>query len=88
MKDIIHFIIAKADWMKTIVGLVIMVVFSLMVWTIITREIPVANREIIIHVLGIIEGALMAIVTYYYGSSKGSQDKQEIIKKQSEQHKP
>lgn len=84
MKDIIQFIIAKADWMKTIVGIVVMLVFSLMVWHIITSEIPVANREIIIHVLGIVEGALMAIVTYYFGSSKGSQEKQQLLNKQTE----
>lgn len=84
MKDIVHFIIAKADWMKTITGIVVMIVFSAMVYTIITTEIPESNREIIIHVLGIMEGALMAIVTYYYGSSKGSQEKQQLLNKQNE----
>lgn len=84
MKDIVQFIIAKADWMKTIVGLVVMMVFSLMVGHIITSEIPVANREIVIHVLGIVEGALMAIVGYYFGSSKGSQEKQQLLNKQQE----
>lgn len=84
MKDIIQFIIAKADWMKTIVGIVVMVVFSLMVGQIITSEIPAANREIVIHVLGVVEGALMAIVTYYFGSSKGSQEKQQLLNKQTD----
>lgn len=84
MMEEIKAILHKADWMKTIVGIAIIVVFSSMVFTVTTQEIPKENREIIIHILGIVEGALMAIVTYYFGSSKGSQEKQEMLKRNSE----
>jgi hypothetical protein len=32
--------------------------------------IPISNKEAVIHVLGIIEGVLTAIVFFYFGSSK------------------
>lgn len=66
--------------MKTITGLVMLAVFSLLVMYLISHPLPEANREIVIHILGIIEGAVMAVVTYYYGSSKGSHEKSEQLK--------
>lgn len=91
MRDIIEVaksIILKADPMKTVTGLVMLCVFSFLVNQLVTHELPEANREIVIHILGIIEGAVMAIVTYYYGSSKGSQEKSEQLKKQNEKNNP
>lgn len=82
MIDEIRKQIAKADLMKTLTGVIILSVFCALVAALILQEMPEGNREIIIHVLGIIEGAVMAIVTYYFGSSKGSHDKQEILKQQ------
>lgn len=83
MKEILYDYFKRVDIMKTVTGIIILFIFSYLVWAIVKRELPEANREIVIHVLGIIEGAVMAIVTYYYGSSKGSQHKQEILDKQS-----
>lgn len=79
MKEILHDYLKKVDLMKTITGLIILFIFSVLVYKLITTELPERNREVVVHVLGIIEGAVMAIVTFYYGSSKGSQQKQEII---------
>jgi uncharacterized membrane protein len=75
---------AKADWMKTIVGISIIGIFSFMVYMIFAYDMSDTKETIIVHVLGIIEGMLIMIGNYYFGSSKGSQDKQEIIKQQNE----
>jgi uncharacterized protein YacL len=85
MKEIIEKYLQRIDLMKVIVGLTIMGIFSLLVNALITKEMPEGNREIVVHVLGIIEGAVMAIVGFYYGSSKGSQQKDELLAKKSEQ---
>lgn len=42
---------------------------------VLTRQIPDGNREIAIHTLGIIEGVVVTIYSYYYGSSAGSRAK-------------
>lgn len=85
MKEIIMTYLNKVDIMKTLVGSVILLIFLMLVLSLTNHEMPEGNREIIIHVLGIIEGAVMMIVGFYYGSSKGSQAKDETIKNQSEQ---
>lgn len=77
MKDILKHIFEKVDLMMFICAATVMAIFVLVVWALIYRAIPVENKEILIHVLGIIEGAVMTIVSFYYGSSKGSQKKDE-----------
>lgn len=78
----------KTDWMKTIVGISIIGIFSFMVYMIFAYELSDAKETIIVHVLGIIEGMLLMIGNYYFGSSKGSQDKTEIIKQHHEKINP
>ena len=80
MKEIIHKFLEKIDVMQFLSALVVMSVFLLVVYALIYRVIPAENKEILIHVLGIIEGAVMTIVSFYYGSSKGSQKKDELLK--------
>lgn len=79
MKELIAEYLKKVDLMKTITGLIVLLIFSFLVFKLVTKELPEANREVVVHVLGIIEGAVMGVVTYYYGSSKGSQEKSHQI---------
>jgi uncharacterized protein YacL len=88
VKEILYEYFRRVDVMKTVTGLVMLTVFSLLVRHLVTHELPEPNREVIIHILGIIEGAVMAVVTYYFGSSKGSQEKAEQLKKASEKLTP
>jgi hypothetical protein len=50
---------------------------------VLTRAIPDGNREIAIHTLGIVEGVVVTIYSYYFGSSAGSR-----AKDQKEEPKP
>jgi ABC-type Mn2+/Zn2+ transport system permease subunit len=84
MKDILNVIFAKADWMKTIVGLVFLSVFSFSAIYILKMPVPEGNREIAHFMLGEIAGVALTIASYYFGSSKGSQDKTEMMKKQND----
>jgi hypothetical protein len=56
------------------------VFFGVVIYSLAFREIPEANREVFVHMLGILEGVIVTIVTYYYGSSSGSKAKSETIK--------
>lgn len=81
MTELIKAFFAKTDWMKTVVGMSIIGLFSYMVYMIFAYDLSDAKETIIVHVLGIIEGMLLMIGNYYFGSSKGSQEKQRTLDK-------
>lgn len=88
LKDIIHYVLGKTDWMKTMVGMSFVGIFLFTVVYVLTRKIPTENTEIAHFVAGEVSGVALTIAAYYFGSSKGSQDKAETIKKHmSEQAK-
>lgn len=82
MKNTFKELFAKLDIMQFMVASVFLFIFVNIVNALIYRNIPEANSKILVHVLGIVEGVLMTIATYYYGSSKGSAKKTEMIDKQ------
>ena len=57
------------DWMMTVTGVVGLTAFVFIVYTVVTKEVPEKNREIFIHMIGIIEGIILSIFGYYYGSA-------------------
>lgn len=59
-----------------IVGLSVLVLMFVITGAIITHP-ELKENALLIHLLGVIEGALMIVVGYYFGSSKSSQDKDE-----------
>lgn len=70
MKDLFIEKLLKTDWLLFVTGFTVMGVFLVIVNALIYLQIPEANKEILIHVLGIVEGAVMTVVGYYFGSSK------------------
>lgn len=72
---------AKTDWMKTIVGLTFVWVFCYTAVRILNYAIPETNREIAHFMMGEIAGVALTIASFYFGSSKGSQEKQRTIDK-------
>lgn len=88
MIDLLKLFLAKTDWMKTVIGISVMLIYYMIVRSLIIASIPTENREAIIHVLGTLDGVISMLVGYYFGSSKGSQEKTEIIKQQNEKSNP
>lgn len=82
--ELFKWFVAKTDWMKTIVGITFITVFSFTVIYVLKYAVPESNKEIVHFMMGEISGVALSIATYYFGSSKGSQEKTEIIK---DQHK-
>lgn len=81
LKDIIHYVLGKTDWMKTAVGLFFLYVFYKVIDYLLHNAIPRENSEVVLFMAGEVAGAALTICVYYFGSSKGSQDKSETIKK-------
>lgn len=69
----------KADWFMYVVGAVGLLAFILLVWAILFKEVPASNKEVFIHLIGIVEGVAMTIFAYYFGTSKSSNDKTKLI---------
>lgn len=63
------------DWMHTVVGIAVMISFILTTYLLFTVELPVKSEHIVINLVGILEGAVITVVGYYYGSSAGSRIK-------------
>jgi len=59
-------------------GLLALCFFTLIV-LLIYKPIPESNKATIDIVIGALAGSFVTIISYYFGSSKGSADKQEIL---------
>jgi len=59
----------KVDWLFNITGLVGLGAFGFLVYIITTVEVPENNKEIFIHLIGIVEGVALSIFGYYFGTS-------------------
>jgi hypothetical protein len=59
----------KHDYLFTLTGLIGLGVFCFIVYAIAFLQIPEANKEIWIHLIGISEGVVLSIFGYYFGSA-------------------
>lgn len=63
------------DWMMTLTGVIGLAAFSFLVYTVVTTKVPETNKEIFIHMIGIVEGVALSIFGYYFGSASRKDDK-------------
>lgn len=53
--------------------------FAFMLYVISFQVVPEANREVFIHAFGIVEGVIVTIFGYRFGSSIGSKEKTQAL---------
>lgn len=63
------------DWMMSLTGVVGLAAFAFLVYTVVTTQVPASNKEIFIHMIGIVEGVALSIFGYYFGSAVKKEDK-------------
>ena len=63
------------DWMMSLTGIIGLVAFGFVVYTVVTTEVPADNKEIFIHMIGIVEGIALSIFGYYFGSAAKKDNK-------------
>jgi hypothetical protein len=68
-------------------GGLIVIGFFLLLYLLITAEVPSTNKDLLNLVVGALIGSFATVVGYFYGSSKGSSEKDETIQKQIENNK-
>jgi hypothetical protein len=59
----------KFDFLFNLTGIVGLTAFGVVVWAILTLEIPESNKELFYHMVGIVEGVVLSIFGYYFGTS-------------------
>jgi hypothetical protein len=70
----------QRDIAQPILALVAVLAFTFLMYVLAYRTIPEANRELFIHLMGIVEGGMVTLVfQYYFGSSIGSRKKTELL---------
>lgn len=68
----------KQIFQYTLAAVVIVGTFWLF-YLLLIHTVPEGNRDALLVVLGVLTGAFASIVNYFFGSSKGSADKTEIM---------
>lgn len=80
----------KNSLFKYIVGGTVLLAFLIIIYALGFRTIAESNKDIFIHTIGIVEGAVITMVGYYFGTSSSSKQKDEVIHEalKTEQNKP
>lgn len=81
IKNIEH---GRFDWEHFLLAIFGIAAFCFLLVVLVYKTLPVENRELFIHVAGIIEGVVLSIYSYNFGSTRSSRAKDQIIAKQSE----
>jgi len=63
------------DYLMWFLALAAIAIFAFLVWTLLKSEVPEKNEILVVHTLGIIEGIIVSLFSYYFGSSAGSRIK-------------
>ncbi len=66
-------------WTPRIIALVVFIVWGAVNWKLFNGTISGDMRELVARALGTLDGTLLAVVYYYFGSSSGSKDKTDAI---------
>lgn len=72
--------VGGTDWLMYAAGITALTTFILMVIAVIFIS-EVKDNPLFHQLMGIIEGVALTVFSYYFGSSKGSKDKSEMLSK-------
>lgn len=71
--------VALKDWTPNFLGVAIVAGVFLLEWFVFTHAIPREMQELAGRSLGIADAMAMTVVTYFFGSSRGSREKDAIL---------
>jgi hypothetical protein len=71
---------AKELYMYILGALIVLGIFTI-TWFFLYKEMPGANKDIMLMLVGAMLSQFANVVSYFFGSSKGSADKNEMIYK-------
>lgn len=71
----------KLNWPMYVIALVIFIGFFIVLGCLFKIPLIMANKDIIVYTVGGLQTAFITVVAYFFGSSKGSSDKNDILSK-------
>lgn len=71
----------KINWPMYLIALVIFLGFFIVLGLLFKIPLIMANKDIIVYTVGGLQTAFITVVAYFFGSSKGSSEKNEILSK-------
>jgi len=71
----------KREWNQYILAWVIVIGFFLLCYFLMKAPLPQGSNEVVFMLFGALAAAFGAIVQYFFGSSKGSAEKTELLAK-------
>jgi len=72
------------DLYQNILGTAIGVILVIMLALLFTIDIPQNNMNVLLLIIGALISSFTTVVQYYFGSSKGSADKDKIMRNKEE----
>lgn len=71
--------VATKDWMPNTLASTLMLGLGACAVVLMNHSIPGENKEIIINLMGVLEGAAVTVFSFYFGSSRGSGEKDKVL---------
>ena len=71
--------ISTKSFVPALLSVLIVVAWALIQYFLLTHIIAQEMRELVARVLGTLDGALMLVLSFYFGSSSSSQNKDELL---------
>lgn len=72
---------ALKDWVPSALAVTNASAFFVLLFLMLSRAIPESNRSAFDILLGMLGGNMLTVMTYYFGSSRGSRAKDELLAK-------
>lgn len=67
------------DWVPNVLAMTLLAGLLALTWFLLGQEIPSGNKEVIINLMGVLEGALITVFTFFFGSSRSSDEKGKVL---------
>jgi len=71
--------IATKDWVPAALAITNALAFFVLLFLMLSHSIPETNKSAFDILLGMLAGSLTTVMTYYFGSSRGSREKDAIL---------
>jgi len=69
----------QKDWVPNVLAMSLLIGLLTLTWFLLNYETPAGNKEIIINLMGVLEGSLVTVMTFFFGSSRSSDEKSKIL---------
>ncbi len=76
--------VAMRDWTPNVLAMCVVAVFFLAQWHLFHNVVPETMKELVARLLGTIDAMVMLVLSYFFGSSRGSRAKDELLAKKQD----